>query len=477
LLRYDPTRSLNPITSMSSDNILLCSLMYEPLFALDDNFVASPVLCASWTTVNETTYVFTIKPDIAMSDGSRMTADDVAYTFRQARQSGRFINHLAVISNIVSDGELTVTITLRSPTYRFVNLLDVPIIKNGSMGNNVPPGSGPYYYVGEPVMRLERFYGHKDYASLPITTVYLAVCEDNELTEMFDDGGISLLWDDPSDTFEIRLNRIHETRYYNTTALQFIGFNGRKPPMRDPLVRRAIGWSVDRAYIVENIMPGQAIAAPLALSPAYNRYDPEWEEPGIDPVVEMSALLAQAGLDDYDFDSFLEYPDLHGGYVDFTIEFIVNRENVFKVRAAQRITEGLRRTGLDVVLRELQWDNFNTALREGNFDMFYGETVLSADFDLSPLLMSGGSLDYGGMGSSEYKWIVDDFLLAQTPVGQSAAALQLVREVRREAPFVPILYKRYAVYTPTGAVSNATPLQSGVLLTFMDWTINLSMLT
>ena len=477
-LRYDSASTMNPITSLNRDHILLSSLMYESLFTLDSSLNVSTALCESWSTADSVTYEFVLKPDIAMRDGSYLTADDVVYTLRQAMQTGRFVNRLEVIRNISTDSDLTVTIMLKSPNSRFIRLLDVPIIKDGSIDDHIPPGTGPYVFSGTGrTARLTRFPRHRDYDRLPVSVIHLIECDDNEVMELFDGGELSLLWDDPSGAFNIRFNRLNEPRYYDTTALQYIGFNTRTVVLYNHDVRRAIGCAIDRNYIANKIMPGQTVPAPLALSPVYRWYDPQWEERDIDPLIEMSALLVFVGLEDFDSDSYLEYPDGFGGFFEFTLDFIVNSENAYKVQAAHRIADALRRTGFDIVVRELPWENFKIALQTGDFDMYYGEILLSADFDLSPLLLPESSINYGRTGSSSFFPLIENFLSAQTAFEERETAKHLCEEIRMYAPFVPILYKKYAIFTPIGAVTGASPSQSGVFYGFTDWTIDMTMLS
>jgi len=476
-LRYDSKSSLNPITALNRDNILLGSLMYESLFVLDDKMTAEPVLCESWETEDNVTFIFTLLPNIAMSDGTWLTADDVVYTLRQSMQKGRFVNRFGSVASIASDGGLAVTIVLRSPNSRFMNLLDVPIIKSGSIDSQLPPGTGPYVFADPESMQLQRFTRYRDYFDLPVSFVYLIECADDELTQFFDDGHISLLWDDPSDAFEIRLNRLYDPRLYDTTTMQFIGFNGRLSVLRDPDVRRAIGCAVEREFIVSELMPaGHALAAPLPLSPAFSQYNTAWEYSEYEPFEEMALLLKRAGLSDYDDDSFLEIWDGYGGYEKFSIIFIVNSENLHRVRVAQRIADTLRRAGLDIIVRELPWDSYISALENGNFGMYYGEIMLGADFDLSPLLLPG-KLNYGGMANTTYKPFIDDFLYAKTDFEVNYAANRLLEEIKSKSPFIPILYKRHVIYSPMGAVTGVSPSQSNVFRNITEWTINLTMLT
>jgi len=301
---------------------------------------------------------------------------------------------------------------------------------------------------------------------------------------MFEEGRLSMLWDDPAGAFDIRLNILHEPRYFNTTSLQYLGFNANSPVVRSPDVRRAIGCAVERQYIVENIMnvprSGQTIAAPVAISPIFDMYDLEWERRDQDPLVEMAALIERSGLADFDQDGFLEMSDGAGGFFKFTLDFIVNIENAHKLAAAENIAESLRQVGFEVNVRALPWTNFTEALNEGRFDIFYGETQLGADFDLSPLLIPGdNSLNFGRTANTIYLPLIEGFLAAQTQEEVSEAGAQLCTAIIQNAPFIPILYKRHAIYTPMGLVSNVSPgrpispSQSGIFHNFQNWSIDL----
>ncbi|MCL2080198.1 MAG: ABC transporter substrate-binding protein [Oscillospiraceae bacterium] len=484
IIRYEPANTLNPILALNRDNISITSLMYESLFVLDENLTAAPLLCESWESEDNITFIFTIFPDIAMHNGDTLTASDVAYSIRQARQRGRHRNKLRSVASVNVVDDLTLTITLDAPNARFIRLLDTPIIKADTMDDPIPPGTGPFTFPNPDSLRLARFSGHRNYLNMPLPTVYLRVASDSDITELFDQGGLSLLWDDPTSAIDIRINRDHEPRYYNTTSLHFLGFNSSSMPLWNPDVRRAIGCAIERQYIVENIMnvprPNQTVAANVAISPVFDMYDANWE-PRTDPLSEMAALLDRAGVDDYDQDGLLE---LYDGWLGtkFTLNFIVNIENTHKVAAAEHIADSLRQVGFNIDLRLMPWDDFMRALRDGKFDLYYGEVQLGADFDFSPLLIpdtivAGDSLNYGGTANNSYRSYVQNFLAAETWDEVNIAGKELCDEIRMNAPFIPILYKRHAIYSPIGVISGAKPSESGVFNNFQDWTIDLHSLT
>jgi len=477
-LRYETGFTMNPILALNRDNIMLTSLLYESLFILDDNLIASPLLCVDWYSDDNLTYTFEIMTNVEMHDGSQMTADDVVYSIRQARnhQRSRHRNKLQSIVSVTAEDEYTVIVTLDKPNARFIRLLDIPIIKSGSIDMRIPPGTGPYIFPYEDAMRLNRFTFYRHFNELPLTVIHLIECSDGDLTQLFDSGELSLLWDDPAGAFDIRLNRTHEPRLYNTTALQYLGFNSNSWVLRSNDVRRAIGCAIERQYIVDNIMnvprANQAVAAPVAISPIFDLYDPAWEIRG-DPLNEMGLLIERAGLEDVFNESFLAAPDGSGNYRRFTLNFIVNIENTHKLTAANRIADNLKQYGFDVTVRTLQWAEFIKALEDGNFDIYYGETLLGADFDFSPLLLPGeGTLNFGGTGNTAYRPLIEAFLAAETREEVSEAGEQLNLMITQYAPFIPILYKRYAVYSHMGVITNASPSQSGVFHNIHEWSID-----
>ena len=222
---------------------------------------------------------------------------------------------------------------------------------------------------------------------------------------------------------------------------------------------------------------GQTVAAPVAISSMFDMYDPQWEHRTMDPLVEMAHLIERAGLQDFNEDGFLEISDMLGNFIPFSLDFIVNIENSHKLAAAHSIAENLRQFGFDINVRELQWSNFMSALDDGDFDMYYGETLLGADFDLSPLLLPGdNTLNFGRTGNTAYRPLIQNFLAARTPEEVSIAGEVLNREITLNAPFVPILYKRYAIYSPMGVITDATPSQSGIFNNFHNWSIDQLML-
>lgn len=472
-VRYEAAYSFNPITGTSTDNMALVPLMYEGLFVLNEKMVAEPVVCDSYETSDGINYTFKLKAGIAMTDGSTLSAADAKYSIGWAMQAGRYAGRFKNIANITATDSLTLSITLNTADYSLPELLDVPIIKYGSIEANYPPGSGPYYFVSTGSPRLVSHQSYRDADKVPIQSIYLRDCSDAELSIAFSSQSVDLFCDDPADATDINILSDHEIRYYNTTILQFVGFNEKNPFLANADLRRAFGLIVDRKNIVSSVYTSHALAAPLILSPNYKYYDTAWENSTADPLAKLSEIFASLNLDDANSDGYLEIPDGHGGYAPITLTFIVNADNKYKVQAAQKITDTLKTVGINVNLTKLSWDAYMTALENGNFDMYYGDVCLPANFDLSELLSPGGSLDYGHAANSDYETRIKNFLAASSEDAKREAAKKLCAYISQYAPVIPVLYRQLNVHTNKNVVSGMKPTQSNIFYGLTGWEITL----
>ena len=93
---------------------------------------------------------------------------------------------------------------------------------------------------------------------------------------------------------------------------------------------------------------------------------------------------------------------------------------------------------------------------------------LTADWDISALVRSGGALNYGGYADEPCETLLDAFLAEESE--QSAAAL--CRYLGQSAPFAPIAFKSLSVLTPEGLVEGLTPTVSSPFYGFEGWTVH-----
>lgn len=471
-LRYTADEPINPFKCENVYNDAVASLIYEGLFKVDQQFKPIPVLCSGYSTEDGISFYFDII-ETKMHDGSMLTASDVIYSINQARISSRYMMRLINIAYCVTDGADGIYIELWEPDRALPALLDIPIIKEGSVESAAPAGTGPYYFNsvgGNP--GLSPFSGYRDPEAKLMDRIYLDNLDDGLLEERFANYTIDCIWEDTAGERPINLYSDHEARYYDTSILQYIGFNSSTPVFNDPNMRLAIYYAVNREQIVNDIYKGNGRAANLVLNPAYYLYSDTWEEGYGYSVAKISSYLASSGLDDRNSDGYLEYP-VNGEYQYFELKFIVCDSNQKKVEVAESIAANLRSVGLKIILVKLPWAEYKDALLEGEFDFYYAEVALNRDFDFRRILGEEGGLDYGEMGSETGGEKCGAFLNATTDVEKAAAAQGLCDYVAETAYIVPVMYRQYVVYTHRGVIANFTPSLSGVFSDAAGWTVDL----
>ena len=145
-LAYQKSYGVHPYNCESLNNRCILSFLYEPLFVVgSETFEVSPVLAESYDVSGDglTTTVH-LRPEARFSDGSPVTAQDAAYSLLSSRGTVYYGSRLRHVLSIVADDETTLTITTDTAYECLPLLLDIPIIKDGSVDEASPLGSGPY---------------------------------------------------------------------------------------------------------------------------------------------------------------------------------------------------------------------------------------------------------------------------------------------------------------------------------------------
>ena len=107
-LAYYPDRRLNPLFGSDYLNRILMSLMYQPLFAVDNNKNVTPILCGRYqVSANSRTWTFYVDESATYSDGTKVTAEDVLATYKKAKENDYYKNRFYHVweLNLTEDGK------------------------------------------------------------------------------------------------------------------------------------------------------------------------------------------------------------------------------------------------------------------------------------------------------------------------------------------------------------------------------------
>ena len=442
-LSYYARQPLDPITCPDGPQQTIGALLYEGLFQLDETFSPQPLLCERFSYNPENlTYVFTLRSDVAFSDGSPLTASDVAVSLNRARASQRYGARFSEVDSVTaSDG--AVTIRLIAPNTAFPALLDIPIVKKNSEDPDRPLGTGPYacaFDEGSACLVANPFWSR--HGTQPVERINLLPAQDEDsLLYQFTSHETQFLCADPTGSTSVSVTGSVDFQDADTSVMQYIGINVNHPLLSSASLREALGEGFDRQQIVSALLSGHGTAAQFPISPVSPEYPKDLEHV-------------------YSYDRF-EQAMSRPAFVDREepahLTMLVNEENSFKVTAARAIAASLSAFDLRVDVRLLPWEEFTAALEAGDFELYYGEVKLTADWDLRPLLSTGGALNYGGYSSA-----TTDQLLADCGAyaqDRAAARAALCRWIQKSAPILPICFKSSSVLVQTG-VAKLTPTAS-----------------
>ncbi|MBP1737161.1 MAG: transporter substrate-binding protein [Oscillospiraceae bacterium] len=461
-LPYYPSDSLHPITSDNRVNLTIAPLVYEGLFELDDQFQVENVLCLNASaSADYLQWTFTLRSGVTFSDGSPLTADDVVTSFNEARSSSQYAARFSGVSSVTASGD-SVVVVLKQANSNFPVLLDFPIIREQS--GDIPLGTGPFRFSGtsDSLSLVRNSHSWRTVTFFQDTIPLYAISSASDLISVFETGEISLVSSDLTGTNSLGFSSGYDTWEYNTTTMLYLGFNCSEGVCKTAAVRKALSMGLNRGEITASLLAGHAVEAELPFSPVSTLYSQTLAETLSYSPQNMLTALSDAG--------YTAGTDgtLYNGRKALSLTLVINTDNSFKVAVAEYLAEQLEGLGITVDLQKLSYEDYLSALKSKDFDVFLGEVKLTADFNLSPLITSGGALNYGGYYSQNAVSLLNTFLISDDD-SRADAAYALSETLAEEAPFAVLCFKTNSVLTRWGMLTGLSPTRQNVFYGLENW--------
>ncbi|NCB62814.1 MAG: peptide ABC transporter substrate-binding protein [Clostridia bacterium] len=457
--------SLHPILGTNRVNLTLAGLVWEGLFELDAAFTPQNVLCSTYAVSEDgLTWTFWLRSGVTFSDGTPLTPDDAVYSIQLAKnQNSRFAARLACVQGAKAEnGGVVVRLNWRNGN--LPALLNVPVVRGES---EQPLGTGPYAVEGEgedsALVARQDWWQKK---ALPAARIPLRIVpEADNLIAAFDTGTISMVTADLTGTSSLGYAGNYETWDYPTGTLLYVGFQtNQSSPCADGALRAALAHGFDRTTVAGSLYAWHAEAAALPVHPKSALYDAALAATLAYSPQNLAALLAEAGYEK-NADGLLTK-----GRNLLTLDFLVNTDNAFRLGAAEYLAGELTKAGVTVNLKKLAWSDYQKALMSGNFDLYLGETVLTADFDPAALVAAGGALNFGKYADAETAQLLSAFQAASGDARKTAASA-LYAKLARDVPIAAIAFKNQSVLTQWGMVTGLAPTQQDPFYGIEHWNI------
>lgn len=322
-----PAGTLDPAFISDAADVQLLLQLYAGLTRLDEQGEPYPSLARSWEISDDgLTYDFTIRDDLAFSDGTPLTAQDVRRSWLRLLDpttAATAPDVLSVISGaperLAGDADEDVVgiqvtddthlrVTLRYPASYFLDILATPAAfvvppRADATGTWQTPddfvGSGPYAVDGIDGVDLV-LRANDEYVAgpPPIPEIRWVAAVDADAATAFQAGDVDLAqvagWDATWIAYDRDLGpRLHAAE---PLTISYFGFDTTSPPFDDARVRRAFALALDRERLVPLSEGAESQAAASLVPPAIW---PDGFAPGIDhDLDEARRLLDEAGYED-----------------------------------------------------------------------------------------------------------------------------------------------------------------------------------
>jgi peptide/nickel transport system substrate-binding protein len=298
-------------------------LLYSRLISFDARGLPQPDLAEAWGVSKDgTVYHVSLQTGARWHDGQPLTADDVAFTIDLFKQGGSLIP--ADIQAFWKDVDVqaldALNLEFKLPEayapfldYLSFNILPKHIFANQSPDdiandtkNLTPVGSGPYKFdqlivedgkiAGVALSAFDGYYGQKPFIQQFIFRYY----PDSASAYLaYQDGTVQGISQVPADILPMVLADPGLSVYSaRLPELSIILFNHNDPQatfLKDPNVRRALMFGLNRQAIVDHVLNGQAVTADSPIFPGTWAFYEGNESFQFDPA-KAKALLQTAGF-------------------------------------------------------------------------------------------------------------------------------------------------------------------------------------
>lgn len=459
--------NLHPIRSTDYYSAVVQYYILESLLQRNkDNYSWEPLLAKKWEiSPDGKTFTFELYDNLKWSDGKALTAQDIKFSFeayRDPKYGG--IKHISYFEKIdsakvLSDKKIQFKMKeVYFGNFQVIASMDVipqHIYKDPKkkMSRNII-GSGPYvldtYIKGKIlVMKQNPLWGGRKH---PInkgkwlfkTMVFRFINTEADSLLRMEKEHIDFSRLSPESFFEKTnkppwIVRIKKVKYKNKqpSGYSYIGLNLKKALFQDKRVRKALAHLINRDLINKKFFYSQV---ELARGPWY--FWSEYANPSVkaiefDPQKAVK-LLKSAGWEDRDRNGVLEKM-IRGRKKE--LAFTIIYSNPDSERILTLYQEDLRRSGINLSLKVLDWASFLRLIDDKNFDaVMLGWGSGSIDLDPKQIWHSESSRQKGSNFISYSKPQVDALIdkgRAQLDKKERIKTFRIVyRMIAEDVPYI-----------------------------------------
>ncbi|MBE6033452.1 MAG: ABC transporter substrate-binding protein [Clostridiales bacterium] len=389
----------------------ITKIFFSTLFKRDKELGWTTDLATGYQVApDKLTWTVTLRDDALFTDGTKVKAEDVVYTYETAKNSGADID-LTMIDSMKAVNDITVEFKLTKPYSPFIERLAylgiIPKHAHDQSFKDNPVGSGPYKLVewnkGQQVIAVanENYYGEKP----KIKRLTMAFLNTDTAFEAVKNGTIDIA----AVNGILAERKIPETKVMDIASIECYGVcfpmianEGKKAKdgaeignnvTSDIAVRKALNTAIDREKIVSGILNGYGSVSTTGLEkmPWLN------ENTILDPskygdLRAAKKILADGGWKDTDNDGIVEKD---GQKAEFKLLYT---EGVYRQEMALEFVKTADQIGIKVNLEKVTWDTILPEIHKEAVLYGFGSGDPSELYNLYYGRCAGGTVPWDNSG-------------------------------------------------------------------------------
>ena len=419
--------NFSPFISSNTYDTYVCSLIFEPLVTVDASGEYVPYLADWELSDDKLTYTFTLKDGIKFSDGTDMTAEDVAYSYSVPAEedyAGPRLNVANAIADIKVVDDKTVAFTMASASPANIQNFTYGIMSKEYYAhssfeelnelNQKPMGSGKFVledggYASKQYVKLKTNENYWESDAKPkIDGVYMLEVADDTVLSSLESGEIDMCMPaakaENVESIE-SMSNAHLVSYLGN-GYTFMCFNTTRLTLAQTEVRQALMYALDRKSFLKAeygsddlVSLGMAPISPVSWAypgnDALNAYDYDLDK--------AAKMLDDAGWKDTDGDGIRDKDGtpLH-------LNWLVYTDSTWPGTLSSMAYDSWHKIGVDLEITQMDFNTVSSMTMdaepgEKDFDIYTMGFSLSADPDPTGGLYDADAYVAGGFNASGFR--------------------------------------------------------------------------
>lgn len=457
------TLEIRPFDPQERDILSVYGMVYEGLVTIDDEGLPQPLLAESWEAGDDgQTWTFTLRESLFFSDGTPLTAADVAasgqYVLDKAKNAditaqGFYRNIQYMVSKFFATDERTLVVTTTSarPYFGLLYAMTFPVVPASQVDMASPYGSGPYKFGAfEPANNYiwltvnEHWWQSAPQVKEIVVSTFTS---NSDLITAYEYARVDTVFTRSVSASQYKSGISSLSVTYSTRQLEALLMNFNEIPLDNLNVRRAIRAAIDKRLIANNVYMGMTIDTDTPVAPgSWLYYDQELiYKYDLDLARQ---LLEEEGWMDSDDDGILD-KIIDGQKRNLRLRLFVyeDPDNNVRFETANMIADMLEKLKIKVAIETMTFEQVQEKLQANSFDLVLASFQMDTVPDAGFMLMKGNTANYGRYASDTMTDLCYALRKAYTKQDFANAWQAIQQQFAADIPFLCLFYRAGAVLT------------------------------